>query len=103
MTTPRYLQQAQDDLAAATATAMRAEVRANLATRRGLAYAAVDDERTVYLVSHDGHIIGELHHPADTGAFTNWHARPDADTRRELGPFNTARQAAAALLHTHHA
>lgn len=100
MTTPSYLQSARDDLAAATATARRAEVRAKLATRPGLAYAAVDDERTVYLVSHDGQLIGELHHPANTGALTHWYARPDADPGAELGPFRTGRQAASALRHT---
>ncbi len=100
MTTPRYLQHARDNLAGAVETAQRAEVRAKLATRRGLAYAAVNDEGTVYLVSRDGQVIGELHHPPETGALTDWRARPAGDPGRVLGPFRTARQAAAALLST---
>lgn len=98
MTVPRYLQQARDDLAAAAATARRAEVRAKLAARRGLAYAKINDEGTVYLVSQDGTVIGELRHRAGSG-FSDWCARPDGDPGRVLGPFRTARQAAAALLH----
>jgi len=100
MTTPRYLQHARDHLAAAEETAKRAEVRAMLATRRGLAYAAANDEKTVYLVSQDGQVIGELHHTAASGALADWHARPTGAPGRVLEPFRTARQAAAALLST---
>lgn len=100
MTTPKYLQQARDSLAAATETARRAEVRAKLATRSGLAYAAANSDQTVYLVTNEGQVIGELHHPADASATTDWHALPDSDPSRAIGPFRTARQAAAALLPT---
>lgn len=100
MTTPRYLQQARDSLAAAAETAKRAEVRAKLAARGGLAYAAANNERTVYLVTQDGKVIGELRHdPANAGALIDWQALPDGDPGRALGPFRTARQAASALLH----
>ncbi|MGH3566693.1 MAG: hypothetical protein ACRDRH_11805 [Pseudonocardia sp.] len=81
MTTPKYLQQARDSFAAAAETARRAEVL----TRSGLAYAAANGEQTVYLVCHEGQFIGELHHPIDNGALTDWHAVPDRDPGHALG------------------
>lgn len=95
--TPRYLQRAREELAAADTRARRAEVRAELARRPSLAYAAVNDAKTVYLVTYDGHVIGELHHSPNAGALAEWRAWPDGDYL-ELGPFRTARQAASALL-----
>jgi hypothetical protein len=95
--TPRYLQRAHEELEAADARARRAEVRTELAGRPSLAYAAVNDAKTVYLVAYDGHVIGELRHSANSGALAEWRAWPDEDYL-ELGPYRTARQAAAALL-----
>lgn len=95
--TPRYLQRAREELATADTRARRAEVRAELAGRPNLAYAAVNDAKTAYLVTYGGHVIGELHHSPHAGALAEWRAWPDGDYL-ELGPFHTARQAAAALL-----
>lgn len=99
MTTPNYLQQAHAALAAGAAAVKRAEARAKLVNRPGLAYAAANDKRTSYLVSYQGEVIGELHHSRDAGALTGWRARLSADLSHELGPFHTGRQAAVALLH----
>ncbi len=97
MNTPDYFQQARADLAAAVDETIRAEVRAKLANRPGLMFAAANTAMTVYLVTYEGQVIGELHHPAGAG-FAEWRALPAGSTDQILGPFRTGREAATALL-----
>lgn len=96
MTNPEHLDAARMELDRAAAIASEAEVRADLADRPGLAYAAVDHEQEVFLVSHEGRVLGKLRHPAAAGALAGWFACPDHGP--EVGPFHTARHAAVALL-----
>lgn len=85
-------------LAATIDTTLRVETLAVLADRPGLAYATANVTRTVYLVTYYGKLIGELRHQPNDGAISGWRARPIGEGAREIGPYRTARQAAAALL-----
>lgn len=90
------LRRANAKLAEAAADVQRARTSAALASRPGLAYAAVGDAASCYLVSQDGRVIGELFHDSAAGAISDWYAQLLGSNRR-LGPFRTARQAAVAL------
>lgn len=75
----------------------RQEVAAQLRARRGLHYASIGDEWTgPNLVAYNGEVVGETR-TESPGAFRDWYATP-VDGTSEMGPFVTARAAAAALI-----
>ncbi|MFC8539117.1 hypothetical protein [Streptomyces sp. NPDC057249] len=73
----------------------RQEVALTLRSRKGLHYASIgDDRRGNNLVAFNGEIIGETY-TKSSGVLHEWYAIPlNGD---EIGPFITARAAAAGL------
>lgn len=74
----------------------REEVASTLRSRRGLHYASVGEDRDgPNLVSHNGNIVGETR-TTSPGILHDWYAVKTDGNR--IGPFVTARAAAAGLI-----
>jgi hypothetical protein len=95
--TPSALSTAETKFAAASTELRRQAVAAELRERRGLHYASIGDDRTgPHLVVYNGEVVGELH-TTSPGILKDWYAVPIGSTT-EVGPFVTARAAAAGLI-----
>ncbi|MFC9916346.1 hypothetical protein [Streptomyces sp. NPDC127197] len=93
---PEAVATAETTFDAAVVAMHRQEVAAELRSRNGLHYASIGDDRLgPNLVAYNGQILGETH-TTSPGAFRDWYATP-LDSKNDLGPFPTARAAAAAL------
>ncbi|WP_158767824.1 hypothetical protein [Streptomyces sp. NRRL F-5702] len=93
---PNSLTSAEAEYAAAVQKLHREEVAATIRNREGLHYASVGEERSgPNLVAHNGNIIGETH-TESPGILHDWYA-VEADGKK-IGPFVTARAAAAGLI-----
>ncbi len=89
---------AQDVLALAAAETARAERVAELLAQSGLVYGNLDDG--THYVAMDGEHLGYARRSGEgSSPLLHWFAYP-VDDRETTGPYLTARQAAAALMHS---
>jgi len=89
---------AQDALALAVAETARAERVAELLAQSGLVYGNLGDG-THYVAMNGEHLGYARRSGEGSSPLLNWFAYP-VDERQTTGPYLTARQAAAALMHT---
>lgn len=93
----RNLTIAQDTLALAVAETARAERIAELLAQSGLVYGNLGDGSCY--VAMDGEHLGYARRSGEgSSSLLNWFAYP-IDERPTTGPYLTARQAAASLMH----
>ncbi|MFD8440188.1 hypothetical protein ACFV2I_34585 [Streptomyces microflavus] len=93
---PELLDAANANYTAALTDLHRQEVIATLRNRTGLHYASVGAERTgPNVVVFDGKVVGETR-TTSPGVLHDWYAV--GQDGREIGPFTTARAAAASLI-----
>jgi hypothetical protein len=84
------------DVDQADARLFAADALNDVTSRPGLRYAPTSAARSSYVVACDGHPIGQLWPGPGRHVIGGWTAAPFGSTER-LGPFHTARAAAAAL------
>jgi hypothetical protein len=95
---PHELEAAERQAAEAEQQLRVQQVAARLRQRTGLHYASIgsDPHLGPHLVVHDGAIVGTLR-TTSVGALGDWFARA-LHSSTDLGPYPTARAAAATLL-----
>jgi hypothetical protein len=87
---------AQAEVDQADARLYAADALDDVISTPGLRYASASADRSSYVVGCDGQPIGRLWPGAGRHVIGGWTAAPFGSTER-LGPFHTARAAAAAL------